>query len=189
MVGKMIDKSKDIDKCYRFLCNEYKPLGRLKTLEDFGGDTVAYERHVDVFNSTNWGPEITNLKENYSALSVKYSGIESQIITNFILVLVVGFNTLISMLPSEKKYFKELLSKKSFKIQDVKKHYLLGNLYEFVIGEVLLLLIPFLLILSKNAMYFINILPFVIVPALALFIAELISISIELFAIKKYEHR
>ena len=93
------------------------------------------------------------------------------------------------MLPSEKKYFKELLSKKSFKIQDVRKHYLLGNLYEFVIGEVLLLLIPFLLILSKNAMYFINILPVVIVPALALFIAELISISIELFAIKKYEHR
>ena len=78
-------KSKDIDKCYRFLCNEYKPLGRLKTLEDFGGDIVAYERHVDVFNSTNWAPEITNLKENYSTLSVKYSGIESQIITNSIL--------------------------------------------------------------------------------------------------------
>ncbi len=131
--------SKDYDKCKDYLYKEYKPYGRLKDESEFGGNLEAYEKHVGNFNDADWTKEITNLRDNYNKLSVKYSKIEDGRIRNMIIVLVtvfvcvVAFDAFVLRKSELRKYFQTILIKKSGTIDSIKKFYGRGFLFGTVV--------------------------------------------------------
>ena len=184
-------KSTNEDLCYSFLCNSYKPLGRKKSLDDFNGDVVAYEKHVETFNNTNWAPEITSLRKNYDTLSVKYSNVDSKVISNLIiscsmiLVVTLGYNLLILLLPTERRFFSEMLAKKNLKTTNLKQYYCLGNAFELALSLLLLLLIPLLTISFKGVSHLTNVFMIVFCPSIVLCVSEIISVALELLLLSK----
>ena len=121
----------DYEKCKLYLYNDYKPYGRLKNEESFDNKD-AYNQHVQNFESADWAKEITNCKDNYSSLSVKYENVESGILRNIFIAAIIVFLVVIIMnsalLRQEelRKFLQGYLIKKSGTKEEIKKFYING---------------------------------------------------------------
>lgn len=185
-------ESSDQTVCYNYLCNDYKPLSRLKDISEFNGNVDAYNKHVEVFNETNWAPEITNMGANYNALKVKYDNIPNNNIRNTIIssflffAAVFAFNLIILLIPSEKKFFKEGIAKKAVTQKNIKSHYLFGDLFQFVITLLVFLLSNLIVVLISDSLYiFANIALYMFMPLAGMVIALLAIVIVDLIFIKK----
>ena len=150
-------KANNYDLCKTFLEKDYKPLGRLRDRSDFDSDE-AYNTHVNNFNSADWSKEITDMRANYNALSIKYENVDSKIVTNtllasgIVLIGTIGFNLLAINLPFEKKRFKELITKKGGSVSDIVSYNLKGNLYSFAVSAVSLSLFSVIVLLMNGTL-------------------------------------
>lgn len=128
----------DYEKCKRYLLNEYKPYGRLKDESEFDNQE-AYQQHVNNFNDANWSKEITNCKDNYSSLSVKYENVESGIYRNTIIAAVIVllaaviFNIVLLKNESLKNLFQGFLVKKSGTKSEIKSFYTRGITFNAIV--------------------------------------------------------
>lgn len=128
--------------CKNYLVKEYKPLGRLKSIDDFD-DATVYEQHVKNFNDADWSQEITICNDNYEALKVTYDNTESSIMTNsFIYAIVAGVTVLVMNVAflingSVRKVFQNILVKKGGSLTGIKKFYVSGIVFHVVVFIVL----------------------------------------------------
>lgn len=128
----------DYDKCKTYLYNDYKPLGRLKDEAEFDSRD-AYDQHVQNFNAANWTKEITNCKDNYNSLSVKYDNVEMGIYRNMIIAAIIVFMVIIVynaiLMKSEelKVFFQNYLVKKSGTKAEIKSFYKNGIVFCMVV--------------------------------------------------------
>ena len=121
----------DYEKCRTYLYNEYKPYGRLKDASDFDSEEL-YNQHVQNFEAADWTKEITNCKDNYSSLSVKYENVEAGIYRNMVIaaiiifLTVIIFNSVLLRQENLKKSFQGFLIKKSGTKAEIKSFYRKG---------------------------------------------------------------
>ena len=118
----------DYEKCKSYLYTDYKPYGRLKEEASFDSKD-AYNQHVQNFESADWTKEITNCKDNYSALSVKYENVGSGILMNMVIaaiivfLAVIIFNSVLLRHEELKKFLQGYLIKKSGTKEEIKRFY------------------------------------------------------------------
>lgn len=118
----------DYEKCKAYLYNVYKPYGRLKDASEFENKD-AYDQHAQNFETADWTKEITNCKDNYSSLSVKYENVESGIYRNMIIaaiivfMAVIIFNSVLLRHESFRKFFQSFLIKQSGTKAAIKSFY------------------------------------------------------------------
>lgn len=169
-------------ECKSYLLNEYKPLGRLKSQEDFA-NTEAYEQHVKNLNDADWSKEITDCQSNYEMLSVKYKNIESSAWTNTgIYSLLVFVTTVVFFLVLLKNeniniFFRECIVKKSVTKDDVSGFYRSGIITDMVIFIVISAGLFVLLEKNNNLSSPISYIPFAAIPVGVSVIASLIMIG------------
>lgn len=128
----------DYERCKYYLYNIYKPYGRLKDESEFDNQET-YQQHVQNFNNANWSKEITNCKDNYSNLSVKYENVEIGIYRNIIisavivLVAVVIFDSVLLKSENLNAFFQGFLIKKSGTKAEIKSFFSRGITFNAVI--------------------------------------------------------
>ena len=128
----------DYERCKRYLLNDYKPYGRLKEETEFDSQE-AYQQHVKNFNEANWSKEITNCKDNYSSLSVKYENVENGIYQNIIIAAVIVFlatiifNVVLLKNEGLKNLFQGFLIKKSGTKAEIKSFYSRGITFNAIL--------------------------------------------------------
>ena len=185
----------DYSECKNFLETEYKPLGRLKNRDDFPTDE-AYNTHLQNFNSADWTKEITYMKDNYSLLSLKYVNVEKGAISNTIIdsfvlfAAFVAFNLIVINLPSEKKRFQELLTKKKGTLKDIKNYNLKGNLFSllvFILSYGLLSLL--ILMINGGFAHFDLLYVYTTLPFVAIFVGLIVNLIVSKVMIEKYYSR
>ena len=184
-------RSSNYDVCNNYLMNEYKPLGRLKSKECFDNEE-AYNTHVSNFYNADWSQEITNLKENYKSLSVKYDKVPYNAFINTIIMcliftlFILFFNIIAIVLPKQKGLFKDLLVKKKGNLNDIISFYYKGNLWVLFVSILIIVFgITFVNLLSSSFSYFSLTLSYSIAPVCAIIGAIIINILIIKFIIKK----
>ena len=120
--------------CKTYLYNEYKPYSRLKDAADFENED-AYNQHLQNFENADWTKEITNCRDNYAGLSVKYENVGSGVCRNIVmaalltLLAVIIFNLVLLRLDKLKIMFQGFLVKKSGTIKEIKSFYRKGILF------------------------------------------------------------
>lgn len=185
-------RASDIDKCKKFLYSEYKPYGRLKDPSEFTSED-AYQQHVKNFEAADWTKEITNCADNYDALKVKYSNIESAILRNLItyviIIVIVLFVMNVAFLKSAdvQKAMKIFIVKKSGTIADAKRFYSSGiwfNFIEFLIlSGVLYYIVASKSIIGVFGTQLINL----IIPVASAFVISIILVVISgIYAANKF---
>lgn len=148
----------DYEKCKAYLNESYKPLGRLKDRSQFDSEET-YNLHVSNFNNADWSQEVTDMRFNYSSLSVKYENVDSNINSKnviqcvIIILFVLIFNIALLILPSQKKLFIEFLSKKNGSIKDIRNFYLKGNIYGLVIFSILMIIAMIFKVIINGGMF------------------------------------
>ena len=120
--------AEDTAACEAYLYSEYKPLARLKDKVDFDSEDI-YNQHLQNFNEVDWSKEITNCKENYNMLSVKYENVQTGIWNNIIVmsiivvVVIVMFNVILLTTENMKSFMKSFLMRKSGTKNSIKTFY------------------------------------------------------------------
>ncbi len=128
----------DYEKCKGYLYSEYKPLGRLKDKDEFDSED-AYKQHVKNFDDADWTKEITNCKDNYNKLSVKYENVNAGVFKNMIIAMIIVFfvvivlNTFLIRSETLKQFFQTFLIKKSGTKTEVKSFYKNGITFNTVV--------------------------------------------------------
>ena len=170
-------KAKDINLCRNYLSQEYKPLGRLKSRDNFDTED-SYNIHIKAILSGNYANEITDFNiKSESDIDAIESGYISNIVRYalgiilvFILIILIN-NYLFS---NNKDYFyKRLIMGEKF--QNIKNSYSLLFIISLIVSIVSNII--FIKIVSSNIEYYIplkNI--FISINLIILF--EIISISL-----------
>ena len=170
-------KAKDINLCRNYLSQEYKPLGRLKSRDNFDTED-SYNIHIKAILSGNYANEITDFNiKSESDIDAIESGYISNIVRYalgiilvFILIILIN-NYLLS---NNKDYFyKRLIMGEKF--QNIKNSYSLLFIISLIVSIVSNII--FIKIVSSNIEYYIplkNI--FISINLIILF--EIISISL-----------
>ena len=170
-------KAKDINLCRNYLSQEYKPLGRLKSRDNFDTEE-SYNIHIKAILSGNYANEITDFNiKSESDIDAIESGYISNIVRYalgiilvFILIILIN-NYLFS---NNKDYFyKRFIMGEKF--QNIKNSYSLLFIISLIVSIVSNII--FIKIVSSNIEYYIplkNI--FISINLIILF--EIISISL-----------
>ena len=115
----MYVSANDYNACRKFLTQDYRPIGRLKAREQFDSDE-QYQVHYDAIMSSGYANEITDFRVKENSFDKSTSLLMIWIGVGLSLVIIIGFNVVISRRGSEKGYF----SKHSIpKGQNVKPYY------------------------------------------------------------------
>ena len=170
-------KAKDINLCRNYLSQEYKPLGRLKSRDNFDTEE-SYNIHIKAILSGNYANEITDFNiKSESDIDAIESGYISNIVRYalgiilvFILIILIN-NYLLS---NNRDYFYNRLIMGE-KFQNIKNSYSLLFIISLIVSIVSNII--FIKIVSSNIEYYIpnkNI--FISINLIILF--EIISISL-----------
>lgn len=162
-------------KCKQtYLTTEYRPLGRLKSRDQFSDD-AQYQVHYDAIMSSGYANEITDFRARESSLSKAESSFMVWLGAVIAAAALLVFNLIMSKRGCEKVYFRKHCLPKG---QDVKSYYSISFVLELLLSVVLFGALLFLRInLSKeyipgSAIGF----KIAIVPA-AMVIAEIICLA------------
>ena len=136
--GSAYIKASDYTRCKDYLYNEYKPMGRLKEQSAFA-DSDSYSQYLEDFNNSDWSKEITNLKENYNTLKVKYENTESDIFFNNIVfaaivaLVIFVMNIYFASNKNIKKYMRDYLLKKNGTKSKIAGFYRKGIVFNLIV--------------------------------------------------------
>jgi hypothetical protein len=111
--------SSDYNECRNYLITDYRPLGRLKSREQFE-DESQYQVHYDAIMSSGYANEITDFRSRESGMEKSNSPIMVLIATALSIVILIAFNILMSKRGCEKVYFTKHCIPKG---QNVKPYY------------------------------------------------------------------
>lgn len=131
-------KASDYTKCKDYLYNDYKPMGKLKDQSSFD-DLDAFSLHLENFNSADWSQEITNLRDNYDTLKIKYENVESGVLfNNIVFVIIVAaviviINLYFATNKSIKQFMRTYLIKKNGTKSKIAGFYKKGILFNLVV--------------------------------------------------------
>lgn len=109
----------DYNTCKSYFINEYRPLGRLKSREQFEDDD-QYQIHYDAIMSSGFANEITDFRVKESGLDKKNSPLLIWIGAALSVVLMIAFNVVMSKRGCERIYFQKNCIPKG---QNVKPYY------------------------------------------------------------------
>ena len=118
-------KVNDISKSDAYLRN-YKPMGRLKTRDDFNTDE-EYQIHYNSWNNANYYNEITSFNTKRESVNLK-TEVNFYIAVVISSLLMIGLYVSLSFRNCEKIYF----SKKKDK-EEVKSYYLVAAVADFLL--------------------------------------------------------
>lgn len=170
----MYVSASDYSACKAYLTTEYRPLGRLKSRDQFSDD-AQYQVHYDAIMSSGYANEITDFRARESSLSKAGSSFMVWLGAVIAAAALLVFNLIMSKRGCEKVYFRKHCLPKG---QDVKSYYSISFVLELLLSVVLFSALLFLRInLSKeyipgSAIGF----KIAIVPA-AMVIAEIICLA------------
>ena len=163
----------DYNTCRSYLTTEYRPLGRLKDRDRFS-DNDQYQVHYDAIMSSGYANEITDFRVRGDGLDKGSNSLMIWIGAILAIVVIVGFNMIMSRRGCEKVYFKKHCIPKG---QSVKPYYILVFASESIFS--IILYVAFMLFKLKMSKEFIPDtavgIKIVILP-LAVIIAEVICL-------------
>ena len=109
----------DYNACKSYLTSDYRPMGRLKSRDQFEDDD-QYQIHYDAIMSSGFANEITDFTVKESSLDKKDSPLLIWIGTALSAVLIIAFNIAMSKRGCERVYFQKHCIPKG---QNVKPYY------------------------------------------------------------------
>lgn len=127
--GMYVD-AENYDVCKSFLNNEYKPLGRLKSREQFENEE-QYKTHYDAIMSQSYGNEITDFHVKAEEFERNVMPLLIWIGSILTAVLLISFNVLMSKRGCEHVYFEKNCIPKGL---DVKPFYKTAFIAELIIS-------------------------------------------------------
>ena len=179
------------DICKDYLYSEYRPYGRLKDQTEFPSKDM-YDSHLQNFLGADWAQEITNFRENYDRLSVKYEKVDSATASNTTIasfigaLLVLFFNIYMLKKRSINQFMRINLVKKNGTITEVKAFYRNGILYTSIVYIV----VSVALFLMQLKSYSVNMTEgnaSVLWPAIAVIVASVVTTIIaDSYVVKNY---
>ena len=116
----------DYDTCRLYLTTEYRPLGRLKTRDQFADDE-QYQIHYDAIMSSAYSNEITDFRIRANELDKSISSLPVWLGAILSMAIVIAFNVIMSRRGCEKPYFTRHCIPNG---QDVKPYYILSFVCE-----------------------------------------------------------
>ncbi len=125
----MYVSANDYDTCRQYLTTDYRPLGRLRSREQFADDD-QYQIHYDAIMSSGFSNEITDFRIKESELKKDVSSLSVWLGTLLTIAIIIAFNVIMSSRGCEKEYFTKHLIPNG---QDVKPYYLVSFIAETVL--------------------------------------------------------
>lgn len=169
----MYISANDYDLCRSYLTMDYRPLGRLKSRDDFLNDE-QYRVHYDAIMSSGFSNEITDFRIKEDSLNRNSSPLMAWLGCVFSAIAIVLFNFIMAGRGCEKVYFTKHCIPKG---QNVKPYYSISFCFETILGIIFYVLIMVIRVKTSNDYIpssALNIL-IVIVPFVVI-IAELFSL-------------
>lgn len=128
----MYISASDYNACRTYLTTEYRPLGRLKSREQFDSDD-QYQVHYDAIMSSAYANEITDFRIRENEKNQVVSSMMIWIGSIISCVLIVLFNVVMSKRGCEKNYFSKQCIPKG---QNVRPYYVASFIWEIILGLV-----------------------------------------------------
>lgn len=124
----MYISASDYGACRTYLTTDYRPLGRLKSRDQFESDD-QYQVHYDAIMASSYSNEITDFRTRESGLAKKNNPLMIYIGAALAAVLLVTFNLLMSKRGCEKVYFTKHCIPKGM---NVKSYYSISFVLEVI---------------------------------------------------------
>lgn len=119
----------DYNKCRTYLTTEYRPLGRLKTRDQFENDE-QYQLHYDAIMSSGYANEITDFRIRENELKTDSSYLLMILGTILTMVIMIAFNAAMSKRGCEKVYFTKQCIPRG---KNVKQYYKISFFFEVIV--------------------------------------------------------
>lgn len=142
----MYISASDYNVCQRYLTMEYRPLGRLKSREQFDSDE-QYRVHYDAITSSGYANEITDFRVRESSLSNEENFMLIWIGVLLSVGVLIVYNIVMAKRGCEKVYFTKHCIPKG---QDVKTYYNISLLFESIACIVLFTVVLVLKVKFSN---------------------------------------
>lgn len=138
----------DYNACRSYLTSDYRPMGRLKSRDQFEDDD-QYQIHYDAIMSSGFANEITDFRVKESSLEKKNNPLMIWIGAVLSVVLLVAFNIAMSRRGCERAYFQKHCIPKG---QNVKPYYKTAFVFE-IISFVVLYVVGIVIEISRSNIY------------------------------------
>lgn len=135
----MYVSASDYNACQTYMTTDYRPLGRLKSADQFEND-AQYQVHYDAIMSTGYANEITDFRVRESSLGTAGSTAMIWIGAVLSAVLLIAFNVVMSKRGCEQGYFLKHCIPKG---QNVRSYYSLS-----FVAEILWIIVVYAVILT-----------------------------------------
>lgn len=178
----MYVSSSDYNTCQKYLTTDYRPMGRLKAREQFDSDE-QYQIHYDAIMEAGYANEITDFRIKENNLDKDNNTLMLWLGTVLSVLLIIAFNVIMAKRGNEKGYFIKHCIPKG---QNVNPFYIKSFVCEilcFTVAYVIALLLRLEFSSSYIPKSTIGI-EAVFIP-IAIFISEIISLSMNLSMISK----
>ena len=119
----------DYGVCKSYLSSEYRPLGRLRSRDQFEDDD-KYQIHYDAIMSSGYANEITDFRMKESGLEKKNSPVMIWVGAIFSFIVIIAFNICMTNRGCERVYFSKQCIPKG---QSVKLYYIISFAFENIL--------------------------------------------------------
>ncbi|MCM1054554.1 MAG: hypothetical protein NC394_03430 [Bacteroides sp.] len=182
----MYISASDYNTCRSYLTTDYRPLGRLKSREQFDSEE-QYQIHYDAIMSSSYANEITDFRVMENSLDKKTSPLMVWTGAALSAIIVIAFNVVMSKRGSEKGYFTKHCIPKG---QSIKPYYI-----KAFICELLFFAVAYAGVMLYNINFSADYIPKTaismevdIIPASVL-ISEIISLMMNLAIVKRISQK
>ena len=122
----MYVSANNYDTCRLYLTTDYRPLGRLRSRDQFGDDS-QYQIHYDAIMASGYANEITDFRVKESELDKPVSSVSVWLGALLAIAVIIAFNFIMSNRGCEKEYF---IRRSIPNGQDVKPYYVISFIVE-----------------------------------------------------------
>ncbi len=191
--SNMYISANDYNECKSYLATEYRPLGRLKSREQFDNDE-QYQIHYDAITSSGYANEITDFRIMESSLGKSSSALLIWIGVLLAFAVIIGFNMVLAGRGCEKVYFTKHCIPQG---QNVKQYYNISFFFESIFTIALYAAILIIRCNLSNKFISVSVydIKIVAIPA-AVIIAEIVSLYVNCSTVmriadkvKKYDEK
>lgn len=136
----------DYDTCRLYLTTDYRPLGRLRSKDQFNDDS-QYQIHYDAIMASGYANEITDFRVKESELEKPVSSLPVWLGVLLAITIIIAFNVIMSSRGCEKAYFTKHSIPNG---QDVKPYYVLSFIAETIMCVIVYAVVTLLRINSAS---------------------------------------
>ena len=171
----MFVSADDYGTCRSYLTTEYRPLGRLRSRDEFDNEE-KYQIHENAILSGDYSNEITDFRVNAGSLGKNSNSLLIWLGAALAMLAIIVFNIVMAKRGVEEPYFTRHCIPRG---QDVRSYYFITFVVEILISAIILLVV---LALKKGSsdVYIVNMFggakAFIVIAAII--IAEVVSLSL-----------